>query len=303
LPAVDRRDAYTSAVDAAVLRAIVEDGAMTDVTSVACVPADARARAQMVARVAGVVAGLAVARAVFASVDEGVRFDARAVDGDVIAPGQVVAQVEGLTRSLLAGERIALNFVQQLSGVATLTRAFVDRVAGTGCRILDTRKTTPGLRVLERAAVRAGGGVNHRLGLFDMILIKDNHVAAAGGVVEAVRLALARRPTGMLIEVETTTLAQVEAVATMDVDRILVDNMDAPTVARAVAIVDAAGAPGRASARRPEGARRWPEIEASGGITLATARGFAETGVDYLSVGALTHSAPALDLALELAAS
>jgi nicotinate-nucleotide pyrophosphorylase (carboxylating) len=272
-----------------------------DVTSAACVPADARARAQLVAKASGIVAGLDVARAVFAAVDAAVRFTPRAADGEAVAPGQVVAHVEGPTGSLLTAERVALNFVQRLSGVATLTHAFVERVEGTGCRILDTRKTTPGLRALERAAVRAGGGVNHRSGLFDMILIKDNHVAAAGGVEEAVRRALVARARSMLVEVEAATLAQVESVAALDVDRILLDNMTAEQVARAVAIVDATGAPARSSPRRTKNARRWPELEASGGVTLATARALAETGVDYLSVGALTHSAPGLDLSLELA--
>jgi len=272
-----------------------------DVTSAACVSADARARAQLVAKAAGVVAGLDVAGAVFAAVDATVRFEAHARDGDAVAPGQVVAVVEGPARALLASERVALNFVQRLSGVATLTRAFVECVAGTGCRILDTRKTTPGLRALERAAVRAGGGVNHRSGLFDMILVKDNHVAAAGDIGEAVRRALAARRGAMLVEVEAATLAQVKEVAALDVDRILLDNMGAHEVARAVAIVDAAGAKARQSPRRTPSARRWPELEASGGVTLATARALASTGVDYLSVGALTHSAPALDVSLELA--
>jgi len=187
--------------------------------------------------------------------------------------------------------------------VATLTRAYVDAVDGTGCRVLDTRKTTPGLRAFERAAVRAGGGVNHRFGLFDMILIKDNHVAAAGSATAAVTRALAARALrpSLLVEVEATTLAQVSEVAALDVDRILLDNMDVATVAEAVARIDAAGAPTRTSPRRPAGARRWPEIEASGRVTLRTVGAQAATGVDYVSVGSLTHSAPALDLSLELA--
>ncbi len=273
-----------------------------DVTSAACIPAGARALARLQAKAPGVIAGLDVARRVFAAVDPSLDWEPAVRDGDRVVAGQIVAGLGGATRSILAGERVALNFLQRLSGIATLTRAYVDAVEGTGCRVLDTRKTTPGLRAFERAAVRAGGGVNHRFGLSDMILIKDNHVAAAGSAGEAVRRALAARAhdPALLVEVEATTLAQVEELAALDVDRILLDNMDRATVLRAVALVDAAGARTRTSPRRADGALRWPEIEASGGVTLATARGFAETGVDYVSVGALTHSAPALDLSLEL---
>jgi nicotinate-nucleotide pyrophosphorylase (carboxylating) len=295
-------DAYDAFARDAVARALREDVGPGDVTSTACIPAGAQATAEIVAKAPGVVCGLDVAARVFAQVDAALLWRAQAHEGDRVEPGQVVARLQGATRSILEGERVALNFLQRLSGVATLTRAFVDALSGTGCRVLDTRKTTPGLRLFERAAVRAGGGVNHRAGLHDMILIKDNHVAAAGGAVEAVTRALATRAfrPGLLVEVEATTLAQVEQLATLDVDRILLDNMGEADVARAVAMVDAAGAQARTSPRRTGTARRWPELEASGGITLANARALALTGVDYVSVGALTHSAPALDLSLEL---
>jgi nicotinate-nucleotide pyrophosphorylase (carboxylating) len=202
---------------------------------------------------------------------------------------------------ILKAERTALNFLQHLSGVATLTRRFVDAIEGTGATILDTRKTTPGLRFLEKYAVRCGGGENHRLALWDMYLIKDNHIRAAGGVGAALDRILRTRQADLLLEVEVESLEQLEEALRPDVDRILVDNRPPAEVRRAVEAVDrwcAAHPPD--SPRMRAGARRWPEVEVSGGITLETARAFAETGVDYLSVGALTHSAPALDLSLEI---
>jgi nicotinate-nucleotide pyrophosphorylase (carboxylating) len=263
-------------------RALAEDLGAGDLTTRAVVPEGARARARIEQRAPGVVAGLDVAQAVFERVDGSLRFEPLAPEGGWRDPG-VLAAISGAAASILAGERVALNFLGRLSGVATLTARYVQAVEGTGARILDTRKTTPGLRELEKAAVRAGGGVSHRSGLYDAILVKENHAALAGGVGEATRLALAAAAQGVTVEVECATLEEVEAAVAAGVPRILLDNMAAPDLRRAVELVA-----GRA------------EVEASGGITLDTVRAVAETGVDYISVGALTHSAPALDVSLLL---
>jgi nicotinate-nucleotide pyrophosphorylase (carboxylating) len=263
-------------------RALAEDLGAGDLTTRAVVPEGAQARARIEQRAPGVVAGLDVARSVFERVDGSLRFEALAPEGEWREPG-VLAEISGAGASILAGERVALNFLGRLSGVATLTACYVQAVEGTGARILDTRKTTPGLRELEKAAVRAGGGVSHRSGLYDAILVKENHAALAGGVGEATRRALAAAPDGVMVEVECATLDEVEAALAAGVPRILLDNMSAPDLRRAVEL--AAG---------------HAELEASGGITLDTVRAVAETGVDYISVGALTHSAPALDVSLLL---
>jgi nicotinate-nucleotide pyrophosphorylase (carboxylating) len=244
------------------------------------VPEGAQARARIEQRAPGVISGLEVARGVFERVDPSLDFEALAPEGEWREPG-VLAEISGAAASILAGERVALNFLGRLSGVATLTARYVRAVEGTGARILDTRKTTPGLRELEKAAVRAGGAVSHRGGLYDAILVKENHAALAGGVGEATRLALERAPAGVMVEVECATLEEVEAAVAAGVPRILLDNMSVEELRRAVGL-----AGGRA------------ELEASGGITLGGVRAVAETGVDYISVGALTHSAPALDLSL-----
>lgn len=261
-----------------------EDVGHGDVTTLACVPAETVGRGALVARAAGVVAGLAAAEAVFREVDPALEVTLACRDGDQVAAGATLATVVGSARSILTAERLALNLVQRLSGVATLTRRFVDAVEGTGVAILDTRKTTPGLRRLEKAAVRAGGGRNHRFGLFDGVLIKDNHIVAAGGIGPAVRAARAGAPHSLRVEVEVETLNELDEALAAGADALLLDNMPLDLLRAAVA--RAAG-------------RAW--LEASGGITLATVRAVAETGVDAISVGALTHSAPALDVALELA--
>jgi nicotinate-nucleotide pyrophosphorylase (carboxylating) len=255
-----------------------------DVTTAATVPATAFGQADVVARSAGVVAGLPVAEAVFwlASPGDPVQCTERAADGAVVAAGQAVLTVAGPISGLLIGERTALNLLCHLSGVATLTRLWVDEVAGTGAQIRDTRKTTPGLRALEKYAVRRGGGVNHRMSLSDAALIKDNHVAAAGSVGAAFTAVRARAP-GLPLEVECDTLDQVAEALAAGADLILLDNFTVPEMAEAVRLAD-----GRAL------------LEASGGLTLGRARAVAETGVDYLAVGALTHSAPALDFGLDL---
>jgi nicotinate-nucleotide pyrophosphorylase (carboxylating) len=269
------------------------------VTTLACIPAAARAGALLLAKQDGLLAGLEVARLAFELIDDTVEFEAIVADGDTLTPGLAVARIAGSARSLLTAERVALNFVQRLSGIATLTRRYADRLEGTGTRVLDTRKTTPGLRPLEKYAVSVGGGHNHRHGLYDMYLVKDNHIRAAGSLSAAVERIAAVRDPDLLLEVEAASLELVEEAMGLDVDRILLDNMTLGEVAEAVARIDASGAPARTSPRRPVGARRWPEIEVSGGMNLGTVRPVADLGVDYVSVGALTHSAPALDLALD----
>ena len=263
-------------------RALAEDLGAGDLTTRAVVPEGAQARARIEQREPGVVAGLGVAQGVFERVDGSLKFQTLAAEAEWHEPG-VLAELSGAAPSILAGERVALNFLGRLSGVATLTSRYVRAVEGTGARILDTRKTTPGLRELEKAAVRAGGGVSHRSGLYDAILVKENHAALAGGVGEATRRALASAPEGVMVEVECATLEEVEAALVAGVPRILLDNMAPAELRRAVEV-----AGGRA------------ELEASGGITLDTVRSVAETGVDFISVGALTHSAPALDVSLLL---
>jgi nicotinate-nucleotide pyrophosphorylase (carboxylating) len=252
-------------------------------------------------RAEGVIAGLDVAQLVFREVGAELKFRAMARDGERVPAGHGVMQVIGDIGTILKGERTALNFIQHLSGIATLTARFVEAVKGTGAVILDTRKTTPGLRFLEKLAVQAGGGQNHRLALWDMYLLKDNHIRAAGGITPALDRLARTRQGDLLLEVEVETLEQLREALRPEVDRILVDNQSPENVRRAVQEVDRWSAAQReASPRRRQGARRWPEVEVSGGIDLGTVRTYAETGTDYISVGALTHSAPALNLSLEI---
>lgn len=264
--------------------ALDEDQAFHDVTTLAIVSADARARATITAVRAGVISGVEPAAVAFRLLDPQCRIYVIRDEGAAVAAGDVVMTVEASTRAILSAERVALNFLQRLSGVATATSIYVAAVGGTRARILDTRKTTPGLRVLEKSAVRAGGGTNHRMDLAEMALIKDNHLAAAGGdVALAVSRVRARLPVGAEVEVEADTLDQVRAAVAAGADRILLDNMTLEQMRGAVTFVG-----GRA------------RLEASGGVTLATIRAIAETGVDDISAGALTHSAPALDLSLSI---
>jgi nicotinate-nucleotide pyrophosphorylase (carboxylating) len=264
-----------------VQRALDEDVGSGDLTTQATVPAGLRARARITQKQAGVLYGVDAAQLAFALLDPGARFVALAEEG-VWRDGGPVLDVEGEAAALLSAERTALNLLQRLSGVATLTARYVEAVRGTRARVLDTRKTTPGLRLLEKAAVAAGGGTNHRVGLFDAILIKENHAAMAGGVGEAVRLARASSPD-VLVEVECRSDEEVDEALAAGAPRLLLDNMS-PVQMRAIVA--------RVGSRA--------ELEASGGIDLETIRGVAETGVDFISVGALTHSAPALDLSLLL---
>jgi nicotinate-nucleotide pyrophosphorylase (carboxylating) len=271
-----------SLVDEALIRrALDEDLGTGDVTSQATVPDGTRARATITQKEPGVLYGLDVAAAIFRALDADVEVTLLARDGGWREPGPVM-EIAGSARGLLAGERTALNFLQRLSGVATLAARCVDAVQGTGAEVLDTRKTTPGLRALEKAAVAAGGATNHRAGLYDAFLIKENHIALAGGVVPAVRAARRDAPE-LLLEVECRTTAEVDDALAAGADRILLDNMTPDQLRAAVTRVA-----GRAS------------LEASGGVTLETLREHASTGVEFVSMGAITHSASALDLSLIL---
>jgi nicotinate-nucleotide pyrophosphorylase (carboxylating) len=274
-------EALTADLDDVVARALAEDLGDGDVTTAATVPAEARARAIIRQKAPGVIYGLDVAEQVFRALDSDASFTREVAEGVWRDDGEVL-RVEGRARALLSGERTALNFLQRLSGVATMAARAVQAVEGTRARILDTRKTTPGLRALEKAAVAAGGATIYRAGLYDAILIKENHAALAGGVGEAVRRARAQAPD-LPLEVECSDLAEVDEALAAGAPRLLLDNMSPAQLAAAVEHVA-----GRA------------ELEASGRVTLATLREVASTGVDFISVGALTHSAPALDLSLLL---
>jgi nicotinate-nucleotide pyrophosphorylase (carboxylating) len=272
-------------VDEAVRAALAEDfGRAGDITSQATIPASAQAKAVIAARKKpGVLAGLDLARKAFERVDPSIRFEALAQDGDHFAPGAVLARIEGSARGILSAERVALNFLGRLCGIATLTSHYAEAVAQTKAKICCTRKTTPGLRAFEKYAVRCGGGVNHRFGLDDAVLIKDNHIAVAGGVAPALRAAKAFVGHLVKIEIEVDTLDQLREVLHEGADVVLLDNMNPAQLREAVALIG-----GRIKA------------EASGGIHLGTVREIAETGVDLISSGALTHSAPVLDLGLDI---
>lgn len=269
--------------------ALDEDVGPGDFTTLWTVSEERRAVARIVAKASGVIAGAEVAAEVFRRVDPDLEVVVDAPDGTAVEPGDVTMTVRGSARSILTGERTALNFMQRLSGVATVSRRYARAVEGTGARVIDTRKTTPGMRRLEKAAVVAGGGANHRVGLHDMVMIKDNHIAAAGGITAAVAAVRARNDRGLRVEVETTGLDEVREALAAGVDRIMFDNMTPEGIRQAVALVAEAD---------PR-----PETEASGGITLDTIADFARAGVDFISAGALTHSAPALDLSLQLRAA
>jgi nicotinate-nucleotide pyrophosphorylase (carboxylating) len=269
-------------VDEFVSRVLAEDlGRAGDVTSEATIPADARFTAELNCRQAVVVAGLDLVAAFFRKLDGEVRIEQLASDGDRLDAGAVIMRLEGTARAMLAAERSALNTLQHLSGISTLTRRYVDEIAGTGAALLDTRKTIPGLRLLEKYAARMGGAVNHRMRLDDGLLIKDNHVAVCGGVGEAVRRAKAAG-TGLQIQVEVDRIDQIEPALAAGADRLLLDNMPMAVLREAVALV----------------AGRVP-LEASGGVTLETIREIAEAGVDFVSVGRITQSAPAADIGLD----
>jgi nicotinate-nucleotide pyrophosphorylase (carboxylating) len=269
------------ALEALVTAALAEDVGGGDLTTDGIVPAPARCRAALVLEESGVVCGVPAAASVFTTLDPGVAVEVLAEEGARVPASTVVARLDGPARAVLTGERTALNLLGRLCGIATLTARYVDLVEGTGTTILDTRKTTPGLRVAEKYAVSCGGGTNHRTGLHDGILIKENHLRIAGGIRAALATLGAR--DGLMVEVETETLDEVAEALEAGVDRILLDNMSVEQVAQAVEL---------AGGRVP--------LEASGGISLATVRSYAETGVDFISVGALTHSARSLDVSLEV---
>jgi nicotinate-nucleotide pyrophosphorylase (carboxylating) len=290
-------------------RALEEDLGSGDVTAEATVPAELMASGRIVLKQPGVVFGLDVVEQVFRQAGA-LEFDRMATEGHWHEEVPIdVALIHGPARAVLAGERVALNFLGHLSGVSTLTARFVDAVAGTGTRILDTRKTTPGLRLLEKQAVSRGGGLNHRIGLYDAVLIKENHIALAGGLSQAVEACRRSRP-GLLVEVEAEDQAQVEEAIEAGADRILLDNMNLEELRSAVALRQAgqggggraveAGGRARAFGSAADGRKPVPELEASGGIDLVNVREVAETGVDFISIGALTHSAPVLDFSLLL---
>jgi nicotinate-nucleotide pyrophosphorylase (carboxylating) len=271
----------TDTLERIVHAALAEDIGAGDVTTEATVAPDAVGTAELLVKQSGVVCGLRVAEATFLALDPEIRFEALARDGDVVEPPAVVARVSGSLRAILTGERVALNFVGRLSGIATLTGRYVAAIDGTGATVLDTRKTTPGLRALEKHAVACGGGRNHRFGLGDAVLVKDNHLRAAGSIAAAVELV--RAASDLPVEVECETLDQVDDALEAGVDAILLDNMTLDDL--------------REAARLTAGRAR---LEASGGVNLDTIRAIAETGVDEISVGALTHSAHSLDVSLEL---
>ncbi len=275
---LDRDDEIRAIVE----RALAEDIGPGDVTSVPIIPAGAHLYGEFLAKEAGVLAGMDVVREVFRQVDPAIALTPRLQDGDSFAVGDILATVSGDGPGILIGERVALNFLQRMSGIATMTRRYVQAAAGTRARILDTRKTLPGLRVLDKLAVRLGGGTNHRIGLYDMVLIKDNHIEAAGSITAAVERVRAAGIT-LPIEVEIDDLSQLDEALAAHVDRIMLDNMDSETM--------------RIAVERTAGR---VELEASGNVTLTRVAEIAATGVDYISVGAITHSVKALDISLDL---
>lgn len=268
-------------LDALLKRALSEDIGMGDLTTEHCVPVDARSKGQFIAKEAGVICGMEVLMRTFALLDPDIRVTPHVTDGTRAEIGDVIAEIEGKSRSILTGERVALNLLQRLSGIATKTAEAVARVAGTNTKICDTRKTTPGLRALEKYAVKTGGGSNHRFGLFDGVMIKDNHITAAGGIAAAVERARANVPHTIKIEVETTNLAEVEEALEVGADIIMLDNMTCEDMKKAVRLIA-----GRAV------------TEASGNMGDRSLKEVAETGVDFISIGALTHTVRALDISL-----
>ncbi|ACD95037.1 nicotinate-nucleotide pyrophosphorylase [Trichlorobacter lovleyi SZ] len=270
-------------LDDIIKNALREDIHTGDLTTQAVVPEPRPATARLVAKEPLTVAGMAVAARVFGLLDASIVFEFCCQDGQILEEGTVLARISGDASQLLQGERVALNLLQRMSGIATLTSSYVQAVKGTGARIVDTRKTTPGLRVLEKYAVRVGGGINHRTGLYDGILIKENHIAAAGGITEAIRRARAYIPHTLKIEIETETVEQVQEALAAGADIIMLDNMDCETMRHCVGLIN-----GQAL------------VEASGGVNLTTVRAIAETGVDIISIGALTHSPRAMDISMLL---
>lgn len=279
-------DAVQAQISQIIAHALAEDIGDGDVTTLLTIPETAIVDGDFIAKEAGVAAGLTVAAQVFAQISDQVQVTPLVTDGERVAMHQVVATIHGSGRAILTGERVALNFLQRMSGIATITRRYVEAVAGTRAVILDTRKTVPGLRLLDKWAVRLGGGQNHRFGLYDMAMIKDNHIAAVGSLTAAVQRVREGDPRQRPIEVEVTTLAQLSEALQLPVDRILLDNMSLTQMAEAVRMT----------------AGHIP-LEASGNVNLNTVAAIAATGVDFISAGALTHSVKALDISLDLRSS
>ncbi len=277
---------YNEAIREQIRAWLAEDVGYGDVTTETTIPAGTKSSAIIHVKEDGIIAGLPVARLVFDVVDPSLTFRALVQDGDRVARGTVLAELEGSAHSILTGERLALNLMQRMSGIATKTRAYVDALEGLPTRLVDTRKTTPGHRLLEKYAVTVGGGSNHRFGLYDAVMIKDNHIKGAGGIRAAVDAARARIPHTMTIEVETESLAQVDEALEAGADIIMLDNMTNALMKEAVAVI--------------KGRAPHVKVEASGGVRLETIRAIAETGVDVISVGALTYSTQALDISLDL---
>jgi nicotinate-nucleotide pyrophosphorylase (carboxylating) len=275
----------TPQIEQLIRSALEEDIGPGDITTLSTVPRDAVSKGLFRAKKEGVVAGLILLQKIFSLLDEAVKVRCLARDGDAVARGKVVAEADGPARALLMGERTALNFLQRLSGTATLTRRYVEAVKDFPCKLIDTRKTTPGFRTLEKYAVRMGGGTNHRFGLYDAALVKDNHIAAAGSIAAAVERVRCGAPFMARVEVECASLEQIGDALAAGADVIMLDNMNVTQMAEAVRLIDK---------------RAW--VEASGGITMETLREVAATGVDFISVGALTHSAPAIDFNMKIAA-
>jgi nicotinate-nucleotide pyrophosphorylase (carboxylating) len=275
----------TAAIHEIVARALNEDVGSGDVTTEWTIPPNLRLQAQFVVKADGVIAGLAVAPIVFQQIDPRVQFEALVPDGAQVTLGRLVARVDGPGRAVLSGERTALNLMQRMSGIATITRQYAEAIAGTRAIILDTRKTAPGLRLLDKWAVRLGGGQNHRTGLYDMVLIKDNHIAAAGGITAAVRRVREMSTRPLAIEVEVRNVAELDEALALHLDRIMLDNMSTGQMRDAVR---------RVAGRTP--------LEASGNVSLDTVAAIAATGVDFISVGQLTHSVKALDISMKVTA-
>jgi nicotinate-nucleotide pyrophosphorylase (carboxylating) len=263
--------------------ALNEDLGSGDITTNALIPVDLQAKATMVAKSSGVIAGLAVAEYVFKSLDKDIQWKTFFNDGGHVVKGDLILEVSGSYRALLSGERLALNFLQRMSGIATMTDNYKNQLAGSKVKILDTRKTVPGLRLLDKYAVRMGGGTNHRIGLYDMVLIKDNHIKVAGGITKAVAQIKKSIPDGFKIEVETTSIAEVNEALAAGADIIMLDNMDNNTMRECVKIIN-----------------KQAKVEASGNMTIERLREVAETGVDFISIGALTHSVTALDISMNI---
>ena len=263
--------------------ALNEDLGSGDITTNALVPGEMKAKATMVAKSSGVIAGLAVAEYVFKSLDKDIRWQTFINDGGHVTKGDLILEVSGSYRALLSGERLALNFLQRMSGIATMTDNYKNQLEGSKVKILDTRKTVPGLRLLDKYAVRMGGGTNHRIGLYDMVLIKDNHIKVAGGITKAVAQIKKNIPVGFKIEVETTSIAEVNEALTAGADIIMLDNMDNTTMRECVKIIN-----------------KQAKVEASGNMTIERLREVAETGIDFISIGALTHSVTALDISMNI---